>query len=31
VTGGKPANRYCCGDGDAQPAEGDGSICDGNF
>jgi hypothetical protein len=27
---GKPATRYCCGDGTAQSAEGDGSICDEN-
>jgi hypothetical protein len=31
VTKGKPSNRYCCGNGDAEPAEGDGSICDGNY
>ncbi len=31
VTSGKPSGRYCCGDGIAQPAEGDGSICDGNY
>jgi hypothetical protein len=31
VTTGKPSNRYCCGDGTPQPAEGDGSICDGNY
>lgn len=31
VTGGKPQNRYCCGDGTAQAAEGDGAICDGNY
>ncbi len=30
-TGGKPENRFCCGDGTVQPAEGDGSRCDGNF
>jgi lysyl endopeptidase len=30
-TGGKPSNRYCCGDGTAQSAEGNGSICDGNY
>ena len=30
-TKGKPANRYCCGDGVLDPPEGDGSICDGNF
>lgn len=28
---GKPSGRYCCGDGIQQPAEGDGSICDGNY
>lgn len=28
---GNPANRYCCGDGEAQSAEGDGSICDGQY
>lgn len=28
---GKPSGRYCCGDGTAQSAEGDGSICDGSF
>jgi spore coat protein A len=31
VTGGKPANRYCCGNGVQEGPEGDGSICDGNF
>ena len=31
VTGGKPANRYCCGNGIQESAEGDGTICDGNF
>lgn len=31
VSKGKPSNRYCCGDGTAQSAEGNGSICDGNF
>jgi len=31
VTGGKPSNRYCCGDGTAQSAEGNGAICDGNY
>lgn len=30
-TKGKPSNRYCCGDGNQQTAEGDGSICDGNY
>ena len=29
--GGRPSSRYCCGDGVAQTAEGNGSICDGNF
>lgn len=31
VTGGKPANRFCCGNGVAEGPEGDGSICDGNY
>jgi hypothetical protein len=31
VTGGKPSNRYCCGNGIAESPEGDGSICDGNY
>ena len=31
MTGGKPANRYCCGNGVAEGPEGDGSICDGNY
>ena len=31
VTGGKPANRYCCGNGVQEGPEGDGSICDGNY
>lgn len=31
VTGGKPANRYCCGNGVAESAEGGGAVCDGNF
>ncbi len=30
ITGGKPANRFCCGDGALEAAEGDGSVCDGN-
>jgi spore coat protein A len=30
VTSGKPADRYCCGDGVSDPAEGDGTICDDN-
>ena len=29
--GGTPTRQYCCGDGHVQPAEGDGSVCDGNF
>ena len=28
---GAPSKQFCCGDGIAQPAEGDGSICDGNY
>jgi polyhydroxybutyrate depolymerase len=31
VQTGKPSGRYCCGNGTAEPAEGDGSICDGNY
>ena len=31
VTGGQPSKRYCCGDGTKQAAEGDGSICNGNY
>jgi len=31
VTGGKPANRYCCGNGVQESPEGDGSICGGNY
>jgi len=31
VTGGKPASRYCCGNGIVEGPEGDGSICDGNY
>ena len=27
---GKPSNRFCCGNGILEPAEGNGSICDGN-
>ncbi len=27
---GNPSNRYCCGDGNLEPAEGDGTVCDGN-
>ncbi|HEX5042852.1 MAG TPA: trypsin-like peptidase domain-containing protein [Candidatus Polarisedimenticolaceae bacterium] len=30
-SGGPPSGRFCCGDGTAQSAEGNGSICDGNF
>lgn len=28
---GRPADRFCCGDGTQQSAEGNGAICDGNF
>ena len=28
---GPPNSRYCCGDGVAQSAEGNGSVCDGNY
>lgn len=28
---GKPASQYCCGNGSFEPAEGDGTICDGNY
>jgi hypothetical protein len=31
VTSGPSSKRHCCGDGIAQPAEGTGSICDGNY
>ncbi|MGD8854022.1 MAG: fibronectin type III domain-containing protein [Gammaproteobacteria bacterium] len=31
VTSGKPADRFCCGNGIVESAEGDGAICDGNF
>jgi spore coat protein A len=32
VTSGKPANRFCCGNGVIEgPEEGDPSICDGNI
>ncbi len=31
VTSGKPANRYCCGNGVPEGPEGDGTVCDGNF
>ena len=27
---GKPANRFCCGNGILEGAEGDGTVCDGN-
>ena len=30
-TNGNPNGRFCCGDGVHQPAEGDGTICDGNY
>jgi len=30
VMKGKPSNRYCCGNGQLENAEGNGSICDGN-
>jgi hypothetical protein len=30
VQNGPPSGRYCCGNGVEEPAEGDGSICDGN-
>jgi hypothetical protein len=30
VTKGKLSQRYCCGNGQLEPPEGDGSICDGN-
>jgi len=28
---GKPANRFCCGDGTKDDAEGNGAICNGNY
>ncbi len=28
---GPPAGRFCCGNGVQEPAEGDGSICDGEY
>jgi FtsP/CotA-like multicopper oxidase with cupredoxin domain len=31
VVNGRPSNRYCCGDGVQDSAEGNGSICDGNY
>jgi len=31
ITTGKPANRFCCGNGEVEPPEGGGAICDGNF
>jgi len=30
-TTGPPAGRFCCGNGEAESAEGDGTICDGNY
>jgi len=30
-TNGPQSGRYCCGNGIAESAEGDGSICDGNY
>ncbi len=30
-TGGRPTNRFCCGDGVLADAEGDGTLCDGNY
>lgn len=30
-TTGKPSGRFCCGNGVMEEAEGDGTICDGNF
>lgn len=30
-TTGKPSDRFCCGNGDLESAEGDGSRCDGNY
>jgi hypothetical protein len=31
VTGGKPQNRFCCGNEIPESPEGDGSRCDGNY
>jgi hypothetical protein len=31
VTGGKPANRFCCGNGVQEGPEGDGTVCDNNY
>jgi hypothetical protein len=31
VTTGKPANRFCCGNGLMEPPEGGGALCDGHF
>lgn len=31
VTTGPAPSRYCCGNGTQEAAEGDGSICDGNY
>jgi hypothetical protein len=28
---GNPSRQFCCGDGIRQSAEGDGTVCDGNF
>ncbi len=28
---GPPAGRFCCGNGIVEEAEGDGTICDGNY
>ena len=30
-SGGKPSQRYCCGDGIQQSAEGNGAVCDNNY
>ena len=30
-TGGKPTNRFCCGNDVVETAEGNGDICDGNY
>lgn len=31
ISTGPPSGRYCCGNGVAETAEGNGSICDGNY
>lgn len=31
VINGPPSGRYCCGDGIAQSAEGNGAVCNGNY